>query len=338
MTKDTIRIGTRGSDLALWQTEWVVDRLRALHPAVDFEITEIRTTGDRVRDRPLFQAGTVGLFVKELEAALLDGEVDLAVHSLKDMPSRVTPGLTIAAVPEREDPRDALVSRWGHTVDALPQGARVGTSSRRRAAQLLALRPDLEILDIRGNVDTRLRKAEAEPYDAIVLAVAGLRRLGKGDRITQIIPPEVMLPPAGQGALAVEIRADDKRTQALVAPVDHLETRRAVTAERAFMARLRGGCHVPIGAFAVVDQETLWFRGLVSSVDGQTMLHGGCRGPLARPEDLGAALAEDLLAKGAEELLDEGNRCLAPERPGPSRTVQIDFRTGDASPEPNQEE
>jgi hydroxymethylbilane synthase len=313
LTKTIVRIGTRGSDLALWQTEWVVERLRALHPDVDYRITEIRTTGDRVRDRPLFQAGSVGLFVKELEAALLDGEVDLAVHSLKDMPSRVTPGLAIGAVPEREDPRDALVSRWGHTVDALPQGAQVGTSSRRRAAQLLALRPDLEILDIRGNVDTRLRKAEADPYDAIVLAVAGLKRLGKGDRITEILPPEVMLPPAGQGALAVEVRADDERTRALVAPVDHRETRRAVTAERAFMARLGGGCHVPIGAFAVVDQETLWFRGLVSSVDGQTMLRGGCRGPLTRPEDLGAALAEDLLAKGAEELLDEGKRCVAPE-------------------------
>ena len=302
--KKVVRIGTRASALALWQTEWVVDRLRSLHPHVRFEIVEIRTTGDRVRDRPLFQAGSVGLFVKELEAALIDGEIDVAVHSLKDMPSRVTPGLAIAAVPEREDPRDALVSRLGLTIDALPQGARVGTSSRRRAAQLLALRPDLEILDIRGNVDTRLRKAEAEPYDATVLAVAGLVRLGREGRITQVIPPEVMLPPAGQGALAVEIRADDEETHALAAALDHRETRQAVTAERAFMARLGGGCHVPIGAYAVVDQDHLWFRGLVSSIDGQIVLRGGCRGPADQPEALGSALAEDLLAKGAAELLE----------------------------------
>jgi hydroxymethylbilane synthase len=299
-----VRVGTRGSALALWQTEWVVDRLRSRHLHVQFEIVEIRTTGDRVRDRPLFQAGGVGLFIKELEATLLDGEIDLAVHSLKDMPSRVTPGLTIAAVPKREDPRDALVSRLGLTIDALLAGARVGTSSRRRAAQLLALRPDLKILDIRGNVDTRLRKAEREPYDAIVLAVAGLVRLGRGDRITQVIPPKVMLPPAGQGALAVEIRADDERTRNLMSSLDHPDTRRAVNAERAFMARLGGGCHVPIGAYAMVEEGSLWFRGLVSSPDGQTVLRGENRGPIDQPEALGRTLAEDLLARGAVELLN----------------------------------
>jgi hydroxymethylbilane synthase len=301
---DVVRLGTRGSALALWQTEWVAQRLRALHPHVHFEITEIRTTGDRVRDRPLFRAGSVGLFVKELEAALLDEEIDVAVHSLKDMPSRVTPGLAIAAVPERADPRDALVSRLGLPLDALPSGARVGTSSRRRAAQLLALRPDLEILDIRGNVDTRLRKAEGEPYDALVLAVAGLVRLGQGERITQVFPPELMLPPAGQGALAVEIRAADQDVRSLMAPIDHRDTRRTVTAERAFMARLGGGCHVPIGAYAVVDGEQLWLRGLVSSLDGRRVLRSERRGPADTAGALGRAVAADLLDRGAGELLD----------------------------------
>ncbi|MBN1262446.1 MAG: hydroxymethylbilane synthase [Anaerolineae bacterium] len=302
--RDVVRVGTRGSALALWQTTWVVEHLRVLHPHAHFEVIEIRTTGDRVRDRPLFQAGGVGLFVKELEVALLAAEIDLAVHSLKDMPGRVTPGLDIAAMPEREDPRDALVSRLGLTLDALPEGARVGTSSRRRAAQLLAQRPDLEILDIRGNIDTRLRKAAEEPYDAVILAVAGLVRLGLAGRITQVLPPEVMLPAVGQGALAVEIRDDDASTRALVLPLDHPVTRSAVTAERAFMVRLGGGCHVPIGAYAIVDEGGLWLRGFVASPDGQTVIHGDRRGPVDKPESLGSALAEELLAGGALNLLE----------------------------------
>jgi hydroxymethylbilane synthase len=253
---------------------------------------------------PLFEAGGVGLFVKELESALQSGEVDLAVHSLKDMPGQLPAGLEIAAVPEREDPRDVLVSRLNLPLAELPAGARVGTSSRRRAAQLLSARPDLVIVNLRGNVDTRLRRAQSEPYDAIVLAAAGLIRLGHADRITETLPPEVMLPAVGQGALAVEVRTADERTRGLVAALGHSTTRCAVTAERSFLGRLGGGCHVPIAAYAVVERDDLWLRGLVSSVDGQVTVRGERRGRMIDLEAVGSDLAEELLGKGAAELLE----------------------------------
>ena len=298
-------MGTRGSDLALWQARWTVNSLQRHHPHVCFQTVKVRTQGDRRQNVPLFQAGGVGLFVKELESALLEGRIDLAVHSLKDMPSQSPPGHAIAAVPEREDARDALVSRLGLTLARLPDGARIGTSSRRRAAQLLALRPDFQIANIRGNVDSRLRKAQSEGYDAIVLAAAGLIRLNRTGDITETLSPEMMLPAAGQGALAVEIRADDKRARALTAPLNHLPTWHATVAERGFLARLGGGCHVPIAAYAVVENGQLWLRALVASGDGRTLIAGERRGGTSEAEALGRTLAEDLLKRGVAELLSQ---------------------------------
>ncbi|MCP4540210.1 MAG: hydroxymethylbilane synthase [Chloroflexi bacterium] len=304
MHTKTIRVGTRGSALALWQACWVVGQLQNHHPDVSFQVVEISTRGDRVRDVPLFQAGGVGLFVKELEYALRQDEIDLAVHSLKDMPSQVPPELTLAAVPERGDPRDALVSRLKLPLMDLPDGARVGTSSRRRAAQLLALRPDFQIVNLRGNVDTRLRKAESDQYDAVVLAAAGLMRMDQDDRITETLSPEMMLPAGGQGALAVEVRSDDEQTIFLAAPLNHPPTWTTVIAERAFLARLGGGCHVPIAAYAELKGNQLWLRALVGSPDGRTLVQGERRGTASQAEMLGRALAGELLEQGAAELLD----------------------------------
>ncbi len=299
-----IRVGTRGSALALWQACWVMEQLQHHHPRATFKVVEISTRGDRVRDVPLFRAGGVGLFVKELEHALLQDEIDLAVHSLKDMPSQVPPELTIAAVPERGDPRDALVSRLKLPLADLPTGARVGTSSRRRAAQLLALWPDFQIVNLRGNVDTRLRKAEGEQYDAVVLAAAGLMRMNQTDRITETLSPEVMLPAGGQGALAVQVRSDDERAISLVAPLNHPPTWTTVTAERAFLACLGGGCHVPIAAYAELEDDQVWLRALVGSPDGRAIVRGERRGTASQAETLGRALAEELLERGAADLLD----------------------------------
>lgn len=299
----TVRVGTRGSDLALWQARWVMDRLQAHHPDVRFQIVEVTTQGDRDRKTPLHRAGGVGLFVKALEVALLDDAIDLAVHSLKDMPSRVPPALALAAVPERADPRDVLVSPSGTSLLELPAGARVGTGSPRRKAQLLNRRPDLEVVGIRGNVDTRLRKAEGADYDAVVLAAAGLTRLEREDAITEVLPPETLLPAAGQGALAVEIRADDEQTRTLVAPVNHPSSWAAAAAERSFMARLGAGCHVPAAAYAVIDEGDVWLRGLVASHDGQRMIRSERRGPMEQAEAVGQAVAEDLLGRGAGDLL-----------------------------------
>ncbi|HEY76376.1 MAG TPA: hydroxymethylbilane synthase [Thermoflexia bacterium] len=303
MDREVVRVGTRRSALALWQAHWVVERMKRHTPHLQVQVVEVHTLGDRRRDLSLSQAGGVGLFVKELERALLQGEIDLAVHSLKDLPTRLPPGLALAAIPERGDPRDALVSRTGRPLSALPSGARVGTSSRRRAAQLLALRPDLRIADIRGNVDTRLRKVEEGRYDAAILAVAGLVRLGRADRITEVLSPEIMLPAVGQGALAVEVRADDERIRSLVAPLDHSPTRAATTAERAFLARLGGGCHAPVGAYAEVDGHQIHLRALVASPDGRTIIRGARQGATSEAEALGWALAEDLLARGADALV-----------------------------------
>ena len=292
-----IIVGTRGSALALAQTQEMLKQLQARHPSVEFVTKVIRTSGDRGQIRE------IGAFVKELEEALERGEIDLAVHSLKDLPTQLPEGLVIAAVPERANPRDALISREGLPLEALPQGARVGTGSPRRIAQLLALRSDLEIVPIRGNVDTRLRKLEAGEVDALVLAAAGLERLGRAARIVEVLSPEVMLPAVGQGALALEVRADDEFVLELLQPLDHPETRAAVMAERAFLGALGGGCRVPIAAYGRIEGEQLVLDGLVASPDGRKILKDRLSGSPDEAETLGRELAERLLAAGAAELL-----------------------------------
>ena len=301
----TITVGSRGSDLALWQTRWVIARLQQAYPDIEFRIQCITTRGDVVRDRALSQVGGKGLFVKEIEAALLAGEIDLAVHSLKDMPTELPEDLAIGAVTAREDPRDVLVSRLGLKLAELPPGARVGTGSLRRAAQLRASRPDLRIVDLRGNVDTRLRKAATEEYDAVVLAAAGLIRLGYSDRITEYLSPRVMLPAGGQGALCVEVRTGDEATRTMVSIVHDPLTEAAVTAERAFLARLEGGCQVPIATYGIVNDDELWLRGLVASPDGSRLLRNEIRGSWTEPMTLAQALAEEMLAQGADEICRE---------------------------------
>ncbi len=299
----TLVVGTRGSSLALVQTELVVERLQAAHPGLALEIRRIRTEGDRDRRTPLTQMGGQGLFVKEIETALIVGTIDLAVHSLKDMPTVQPEGLTLAAVLPRADPRDALVSRLGHGLAELPPGARVGTGSLRRQAQLRALRPDLEIVGLRGNVDTRLRKARSGAYDAVVLAAAGLVRLNRADEITETLPPEVMLPAVGQGAICVEARVEDAETLALLGILDDPATRAATAAERAFLRELGGGCHVPIAAYAVPADDALWLRGLVADAEARRVVRGESRGPVSLAEELGRDLARRLLAQGAGDLL-----------------------------------
>jgi hydroxymethylbilane synthase len=309
VTHQKLVVGTRGSALALWQTDHVVERLQSVAPGLQVEVKTIKTLGDEVRDRALAQVGGKGLFVKEIEAALLAEEIDLAVHSLKDMPTRLPEALSLAAILERADPRDALVAADGVAdLDDLPRGARVGTSSLRRQAQLLALRPDLRVVDVRGNVDTRLRKLREGQSDALILAAAGLIRLGRAEAIGQILPVDRMLPAVGQGALCVEVRTADERTQSLVSRLDHLATRQATDAERAFLRRLEGGCQVPIGAYAEVSDGHLHLRGLVASLDGSRLLRDEIRGPAEEAVCLGVELADQLLAAGAAALLQEIER------------------------------
>jgi len=301
---ETLRIATRRSPLALWQAEHVAARLRAAHPGLAVELVPMTTQGDRVLDSPLARIGGKGLFVKELERAMLEGRADLAVHSMKDVPVELPEGLVIAAVLEREDPRDALVTaRPGLDLDTLPPGARVGTSSLRRQCQIRARRPDLEVLDLRGNVGTRLARLDEGRYDAIVLAAAGLRRLGEAARIGRLLGTDELLPAIGQGVIGVECRADDARTRALVGALEHGPTRVVVEAERAVNARLAGGCQVPLAAHAVLERGVVVVRGLVGRPDGSEIVEGTASG---RPEDaafLGRVLAEDLLARGADRIL-----------------------------------
>lgn len=315
MSNKTLVIGTRGSKLALAQSEQIAALLRSTYPDLDVALRIITTTGDRVLDVALSAVGDKGLFVKEIEAALLAREVDLAVHSCKDMPSLVPEGLVLAAFPPRVDPRDALVfprhddRRWSadgaDPLAALPHGARVGTSSLRRACQVRALRPDLHVLDVRGNVDTRLRKLDEGQYDAIMLAAAGLGRLGLHARISLPLPPEVMLPAVSQGTLAIEARADDAETLRLLAVLDDPATRVATLAERAFLRRLEGGCQVPIAAYATLDAAGVMLRGLVGSLDGGLIIRGERLGSIADPAEVGMALAEELLRRGATDILAE---------------------------------
>jgi hydroxymethylbilane synthase len=297
-----LRIGSRGSQLALWQANHVSALLRARGHEVEIEI--IRTTGDKITDVALAMVGTKGMFTKEIEEALAAGRVDLAVHSLKDLPTELPAGFEIAAITERQDPRDALCSRTYSSIENLPQGACVGTSSLRRQAQLKAIRPDLDIHPLRGNVDTRLRKLEEGEYDAIILAVAGLKRLGKMELVKQIMPADIMCPAAGQGALGIEIREGDSVVRQQLAFLDDAAARAATTCERALLNRLGGGCQVPIGAFAEVRNGKLHLDAIVADPDGSKLLRESRVGRLDDPEALGNTVGETLLRRGGDEILD----------------------------------
>jgi hydroxymethylbilane synthase len=302
-----IVIGTRGSQLALWQTNWVKREIERTHPGIEITITIITTKGDRIQDVSLPKLGEQGkgLFTKELEDAILARRIDLAVHSLKDLPTEFIDGLHIGAICEREDMRDALVTRLGiDCFNQLPQRARVGTSSLRRVAQIRAVRPDLVTIPVRGNVDTRLRKLDLGQYDALVLAAAGLRRLGHRDRITEYLGPELMLSAVGQGALAVETRADDPEVNQIVRALDHEPTRLACQAERAFLKGLGGGCLVPIAALGRIEGQDLTLAGLVAKPDGSEIVRGHERGPAADAEAIGERLARQLIERGADRLLE----------------------------------
>jgi hydroxymethylbilane synthase len=337
MRINKISIGTRGSKLALWQAEWVQSELKRLYPDLEIEINKIKTTGDKVLDVPLAKVGGKGLFVKEIEEALLGNEVDIAVHSMKDVPTEFPDGLHLAVICKREDPMDAFISKIRNSkfeiriFNDLPQGAKVGTSSLRRSCQLLNVRPDLKIEQLRGNLDTRLKKLDEGQFDAIILAAAGIKRLGWGERITEILTPEISLPAIGQGAIGVECRIDDEFINSLIVPLNHNDTSICVRAERAFLKRLEGGCQVPIAAHArIVSKESnppipplakgggggffnslLIMDGLVGSISGDRIIKGHIEGRVDHAESLGITLAEDILSRGAKEILDEVyDRCI----------------------------
>lgn len=300
-----IRIATRKSALALWQAEFVKAELEKHHANLTVELVPMSTQGDKILDTPLAKIGGKGLFVKELEVAMMEGRADIAVHSMKDVPVEFPDGLELHTICEREDPRDAFVSNNFKSLADLPQGAIVGTSSLRRQCQLKAARPDLEIRDLRGNVNTRLAKLDAGEYDAIILAAAGLIRLEMPERIADFIAAEDSLPANGQGAVGIECRSDDETTKALLAPLEHTETRYRVLAERAMNRKLQGGCQVPIGAFATVEGETLTLRGLVGALDGSVILLHTLAGNVANAEQIGEQVADNLLSQGADKILAE---------------------------------
>jgi len=299
----TIRIATRESQLALWQAYFIKAELERHHPGILVEILGMKTKGDKILDVPLAKVGGKGLFVKELEQAMLEDRADIAVHSMKDVPMEFPEGLGLSVICEREDPSDAFVSNHYTNLDELPQGAKVGTSSLRRQLQIKALRPDLQLLDLRGNVNTRLAKLDSGLYDAIILASAGLMRLDFHDRIQSRLTDEQCLPAGGQGAVGVECRLSDAATMALLAPLHHADTADRVMAERALNKHLEGGCQVPIACFAELEGDQLWLRGLVGEVDGSRVLTTEIRGSRKDAESLGIAAAEDLLAQGAGEIL-----------------------------------
>jgi hydroxymethylbilane synthase len=299
----TIRIATRESQLALWQAYFIKAELERHHPGIVVEILGMKTKGDKILDVPLAKVGGKGLFVKELEQAMLEDRADIAVHSMKDVPMEFPEGLGLSVICEREDPSDAFVSNHFNNLTELPQGAKVGTSSLRRQLQIKALRPDLQLLDLRGNVNTRLAKLDSGLYDAIILASAGLMRLDFHDRIQSRLTDEQCLPAGGQGAVGVECRLSDTATMALLAPLHHTDTADRVIAERALNKRLEGGCQVPIACFAELEGDQLWLRGLVGEVDGSRVLTTEIRGPRTQAENLGITAAEDLLAQGAGEIL-----------------------------------
>ena len=299
----TLKIATRQSPLALWQAEHIRERLETLHAGLKVELVTFVTQGDKILDTPLAKIGGKGLFVKELEAALLDGRADLAVHSMKDVPMQLPEGLELAVMCEREDPFDAFVSNQYAHFDDLPQGAKLGTSSLRRKSQILKQRPDLDVIDLRGNVGTRLSKLDAGQYDAIILASAGLKRLNLHDRIRHTLTAEVSLPAVGQGALGLECRSQDQQVLDLIMPLMHQDSNACVRAERAFNAYLEGGCQVPIAGFATLNDQELQVEGCVGSVDGVTLLRAKVQGVPEQAEALGVELAKKLLDQGAGELL-----------------------------------
>ncbi|ALB72269.1 hydroxymethylbilane synthase [Cronobacter muytjensii] len=305
MLDNVLRIATRQSPLALWQAQYVKQRLEACHPGLTVELVPMVTRGDVILDTPLAKVGGKGLFVKELELAMLDGRADIAVHSMKDVPVEFPEGLGLVTICEREDPRDAFVSNRFQRLDDMPAGSIVGTSSLRRQCQIAARRPDLIIRSLRGNVGTRLSKLDNGEYDAIILAVAGLKRLQLDARITSPLAPEESLPAVGQGAVGIECRLDDTRTRDLLAPLNHEETAVRVRAERAMNTRLEGGCQVPIGSYAELNDGELWLRALVGAPDGSRIVRGERRGTPQEARALGISLAEELLNHGAREILAE---------------------------------
>lgn len=304
MIKKEIIIGTRGSRLALWQANFVADSLRHFTDA-EILIKKIKTQGDKIFDSPLAKIGDKGLFVKEIELALSEKEVDLAVHSMKDVPTELPPGLIISSIMKREDPKDVLISKEGEYLSNLPKGVRVGTSSLRRKAQLLNFRPDLTIVDVRGNLDTRLKKMNSGNFEAMVLAAAGIDRMGWSDKISERIPTEVILPAVGQGAIGIETRENDDIINKLVEKINHGPTFTAVTAERAMMKKLEGGCQIPIGALGVIEGNLLNLTGIVASVDGERLIKDFISGKPSEAEELGIKLAEQMIKSGANEILRE---------------------------------
>lgn len=308
MSDNLVRIATRESPLALWQAEFIKAELQALHPGISVELLGMTTRGDIFLDAPLAKVGGKGLFVKELETAILEDRADIAVHSMKDVPMEFPQGLGLSIICEREDPRDAFVSNHYASIADLPLASRVGTSSLRRQCQLRAMRPDLEVIDLRGNVNTRLRKLDEGQYDAIILAAAGLIRLEMSSRISSYIDVASSLPAGGQGAVGVETRVDDARIQSLLAPLNHVATAQRVIAERAMNLMLQGGCQVPIACFAEAlegDANSLWLRGLVGSVDGTQILRSEATGSCDSAQALGEQVAQDLLSQGADRILAE---------------------------------
>ena len=297
-----LTIGTRGSDLALWQSNTIATMLRESHPHVEVSLEIIETKGDKVLDIALSKIGDKGLFTKELERALLEKQVDLAVHSLKDMQTLLPDGLTLGAITERANPEDALVAVHGMTVDALPEGGTVATGSLRRRAQLLAMRPDVRVVDLRGNVPTRLRRYHENNWDGIILARAGLERLGLADAIAQVLPTDVMIPAVGQGALGIEIREGDTEVASLLTAINHPITRVAAEAERGFLRRLEGGCQAPIAAYATVNEGSLTLTGMIASLDGKNVVHGSAVG--TDSSEVGIRLAEELLRTGGKDILE----------------------------------
>jgi len=300
----TLKIGTRGSRLALWQANWVKTALEAEDPSLSIELVIIRTKGDKILDVPLAKVGGKGLFVKEIEESLLNENIDLAVHSMKDMPAQIPQGLCIAAIPQREDPKDVLISKDNRRFSELPAGAIVGTGSLRRKAQLLFARPDLVVAPLRGNIDTRLKKLETENLDAIILAAAGVKRMGFENKATEYLDENIMLPAVGQGALCIEIRQNDPLVGPVVAGLEDSKTRAVIRGERAFSERLEGGCQVPIAAHGTIHNNLFTLSGLVASVDGKTLYKHAMQGPENESATIGLELAERLISMGAKTIID----------------------------------
>jgi hydroxymethylbilane synthase len=305
MISKELRIGTRGSQLALFQANWVKEKLAQAHPHLKVTLIKIKTTGDKIQDAPLAKIGGKGLFVKEIEEALIQKRIDLAVHSIKDVPTELPEGLYLSVITKREDPRDVFISKDGIRLKDLPRGAKIGTSSLRRQAQLLHFRDDFVMIPLRGNLDTRLKKLKTLNLDGIVLALAGVRRLGLEERVTEVIPTEISLPAIGQGALGIETRKGDEEVEETTRFLNDPESSIAISAERAFLKRLGGGCQVPIAAFGRIEDSTLKIDGMVGTIDGKRLIRHHAEGPLDKAEVLGILLAQILLNKGAREILEE---------------------------------